>query len=220
MNVARLALFLLVGTLAMLVPIQIQGAWYQIKWTKTVPAAVLLTISGTLGTFLLFYIENGEFGGTSFYGAVFFVPILFLAVARLLRVPYPQLMDLCAPAECVMLAIMKVQCYLTGCCGGAAIPVGGASFVFPSQLAELADALIICVILLLMSRRTGSRGKLYPRYMVLYGVTRFVLNIFRDTPFVSNLGMPFGNFWSLVSIAIGAVWLIALRVGEKDRACT
>lgn len=213
MDVMRLLMYLAIGTVAMLVPVMIQGAWYQVKWSKRVLAAILLTVAGTLGTFLMYFIENQRFGGISFFGAVFFVPVLFIPVARLLGIRYDLLMDLCAPAECVMLAIMKVQCYLTNCCVGVRIISGGKEYVFPSQIAELFNGLIICVILLCMSRKYKNRGRIFPMYMVIYGVTRFILNLFRQGGTARILGLPLGNFWSLVSIAIGVVWLI--WVGKK-----
>ena len=80
--------------------------------------SVLLTVSGTLGTFIWYAIESGGFGGRSFYGAVFIVPLLFIPVAYLFRIPYAKLMDLCAPAECMMLVLMKALCLMEGCCGG------------------------------------------------------------------------------------------------------
>lgn len=211
--------FLLIGTLAMLVPITIQGIWYQIKWYKRISVAILLTIAGTLGTFILFYVENGTFGGTSFFGAVFFVPILFIPVARLVGIRYDVLMDLSAPAECAMLAIMKVQCQLTGCCGGIRMLTNGSEFVFPSQIVELINALVLCVLLLVLSRKGKNKGSIFPWYMVVYGVTRFVLNLFRDGGSVRILGLPLGNFWSLVSIVIGVIWLIWIRkrAGKEER---
>lgn len=197
----------------MLIPVCIQSVGYKIKVWKRILIAVLLTVSGTIGTYVLFFIENGWIGGTSFFGAVFLVPILFLFIPKLLRVPYGDLMDLCAPAECVMLAVMKVQCLIGGCCDGRALFVSsnGTVVCFPSQIAELINALIIMGILMAMSRKEQFRGKLYPWYMVIYGTTRFVLNLFRGdtTPFA--LGLPAGNVWSLLAIAIGVVWLAVLR---------
>lgn len=219
MDFGRLLVYLSIGTIAMLVPIMMQGAWYRVNWYKRILIAVLLAFAGTLGTFMLYYIENGQFGGTSFFGAVFFVPILFFPVSKMLRISYNLLMDLCAPAECAMLAIMKVQCYLTDCCGGRRFLLDGKEFVFPSQLTELANALILGVVLLLISRKNKNQGKLFPWYMILYGVTRFVLNLLRDVADMAYLPLPLGNFWSLVSIAIGGVWLIwaRRRTGKEER---
>ena len=147
--------------------------------------------------------------------------VVGIVVAMLLRIPYGRLMDLCAPSECVMLTIMKLQCLADGCCGGRTICLAnGAEFVFPSQIVELIDAFAIAVILICMSRKEKHRDKLYPWYMVIYGATRFVLNLFRGgtTPFA--LGLPAGNVWSLVAIIIGTVWLLAVsRRKTKQENC-
>lgn len=195
----------------MLGPIMIQGSFYQVKVYKRLLLSVLLAAAGTLGTMILFFVENGEFGGTSFFGAVFFVPVLFVPITYLLKISYDSLMDLCAPAECAMLVVMKLQCFLTGCCGGVSLSLLGSEFVFPSQLAELFTALFLCVSLLVLSRDKKCRGKIYPLYMVFYGVTRFILNVFRKTNIVEYLHMPFGNFWSLLAIFFGVLWLILIK---------
>lgn len=202
----------------MLVPIMIQGNWYQINRNKRLLTAVLLTVAGTLGTFLLYFIENNRIGGTSFFGAVFFVPVLFIPVARLLGLRYDLLLDLCAPAECVMLVVMKVQCLIGGCCGGRKISLAGWEFVFPSQLMELVNALIICVVLLQMSRKEKHQGRIYPWYMVIYGISRFILNIGREAWVTKEMLLPFGNIWSLVSIAVGVIWLLLIQK-RKQKEC-
>lgn len=211
----------LVGTLVMLLPMVIVAGFYRISIWKIPVVSFLLTVCGIAGTYIWCYVENGHFNSRSFYGAVFIVPILFIAVAMLLRIPYGRLMDLCAPSECVMLTIMKLQCLADGCCGGRTICLAnGAEFVFPSQIVELIDAFAIAVILICMSRKEKHRDKLYPWYMVIYGATRFVLNLFRGgtTPFA--LGLPAGNVWSLVAIIIGTVWLLAVsRRKTKQENC-
>lgn len=205
---AKLILYVSIGTVAMLIPILLQSAWQKLRLWKSVLLAVILTVTGTIGTYILFFIENHWIGGTSFYGAVFFVPVAFLAVAKVLKESYPCVMDLCAPAECAMLVIMKIQCLLSGCCGGR-ILFGETRF--PSQLAELLNALLIMVVLLLMARKKPGRGDLYPMYMVIYGCSRFVLNLLREKQDVFCMGLPAGNFWSVIAVACGIAWLLYYR---------
>lgn len=201
----------------MLVPILLQARWYNIPWWKGVVTAVLLTISGTIGTYLLFFVENHWIGGTSFYGAVFIVPVLFLLIFRLIRVPYGALTDLCAPAECIMLAIMKIQCLLGGCCGGKTICFSsGVQIQFPSQIVELVNALAIFAILFWLSRKKQYRGSLYGWYMVLYGITRFVLNFLRADTSVFAMGLSAGAFWSVWAVLIGAGVLLVWHFRRKQ----
>lgn len=169
---------------------------------------VWLTITGVLGTMILAYIELGEFGGTSFYGAVFLVPILILP-AMLMRITYKDILNLCAPAECAMLLVMRFDCLDKGCCFGRYLPA--LEFQFPSQIAEMVVAITIMITLIQMHRK-DRQVQLYPWYMILYGVCRFILQGFRyggTDPWV--LGLSQGHLWSLVSMAIGTVWLLLSR---------
>ncbi|MBQ7873776.1 MAG: prolipoprotein diacylglyceryl transferase [Oscillospiraceae bacterium] len=205
---------LLIGTGAMLVLIAILMKRYEVKIWKSIPVSFILTVTGTIGTYIWFFVEASWFGGRSYYGAVFIVPLVFVFIAKLMKIPYGELMDFCAPAECIMLAIMKYQCLIDGCCGGKVIKIAedGSEILFPSQIIELVNAAIVMAVLMSMAFSNKWRGKIYPWYLIIYGVTRFVLNLFRgeNTPLL--LGLPAGNLWSLLSIAIGFMWLKDYRI--------
>lgn len=216
----KILVYLAAGTVCMLVPILLQARWKNITRWKSVLLALCLTITGTIGTLLLFYFESGgKFGGTSFFGAVFLVPLIFFIGCKVFSVSFGKTMDLCASAECVMLAVMKIRCLVSGCCAGIELftTSTGQQVLFPSQSIELLAGLAIAVALVIMAKKEENDGTLYPWYMILYGVTRFVLNWFRtaNEPFVWFL--PPGNFWSLISILIGAVWLVAAKKIEKSK---
>ena len=187
-------------------------------WWKLLIASVVLAAAGVLGAYLMFLVESGSWGGRSFYGAVFLPPLIMWLAALALRLPVSRVMDLCAPAECVMLALLKVDCVIEGCCGGRVIgysQMTGEAIVFPSQIAELVNALVLMVILILLIRGGKIKGLAYPAYLILYGVTRFFLNLLRETtPFI--LGLSAGNFWSLVSIVIGLIAWFAVRKKQSS----
>ncbi len=198
-----------IGTCAMLVLILIMMKWYRVKMWKGFPVAIILTITGTISTYIWFFVESGLFGARSYYGAVFLVPLAFIYVAKLMRIPYGELMDFCAPAECVMLAIMKYQCFVDGCCSGKvllSVAMDG-SVVFPSQMIELINALVIMAVLMVMAFCKKKSGKIYAWYLVIYGGTRFVLNLFRAETSPLLLGLPAGNIWSILAIFLGILWL-------------
>lgn len=202
------------GTLAMLILITILLKHYKIACWRGIPISVLLTVMGTIGTYIWFFVESSFFGGRSYYGAVFLVPLFFKLLAKYVGVPYRDVIDVCAPAECVMLAIMKYQCLIDGCCGGRFIdlPVDGRTIVFPSQMVEMTNALILMVALMCMAFHEKNRGKIYPWYMILYGITRFVLNWFREDLTPLLLGLPAGNLWSVLSVIVGFLWLFDYKV--------
>lgn len=200
-----------IGTALMALPMLLMAWKYRISLWKIPIVAVVLTVTGTIGTYIWFWIENGWFGGRSFFGAVFFVPIAFVLFAKVMKISYRELTDLCAPAECLMLAIMKVQCLRDGCCAGRLLYVNenGVEVLFPSQQVELINAFMVFAVLLglFLFFRKRYQGMLYPCYLILYGVSRFILNIFR-AEWVTHQGLlPYGNIWSLVGIAVAVVWI-------------
>lgn len=200
---------ILCGTVAMLILMLLRRKRYpDIAAWKYPIISLLLTVAGVVGTLLMFYIETGRFGGTSFFGAILFVPVLILP-ALLLRVPYEKLMDICAPAECAMLAVMKLDCLAQGCCSGRYFPA--LDIRFPSQIVEMIITLCIMTALIYLAKSTKRDGKIYGFYLVLYGVCRFAVNWLRHglTPFVWIL--PAGNFWSLIAIAFGFIWLFVMN---------
>lgn len=202
-------IFLLIGTVLMGIPIVFIAKAYGIKLWKGIVATVLLTVSGYAGTYLMFYIENHSFGGVSFYGAVFFVPIAFIFAADLLKISYEKAMDLCAVGECIMLALMKVQCFLGGCCRGRDLftLTDGTVISFPSRLAESAVALALFVLLFAWAIKKKNQGKLYGWYLILYGSARFLLNFMRKEYVTTDMVIPFGHLWSLIAIGLGVFWL-------------
>lgn len=207
-----LLIALALGTLVMLAIMLICRKWVTIGKLMTVVFAVLLTACGLASVKLMYFIESGGWGGQSFFGAVLFEPVFLLLLALVLREKWETLLDLSAPSICGMLMVMKAECLRSGCCVGRILfkTAEGVVVRFPSQIVELLTALALVVFLIRQMRKEKNRGKIYPMFMVSYGVVRFILNLFRATnPFVWIL--PAGNFWSLVSIIIGLLWLVMLK---------
>lgn len=202
---------LVVGTILMIIVMLCIRRYYSIVRWKIVIASVLLTLSGVICARFMFWLETSRWGGVSFFGAIFFTPLLMMLMALSLKIPIGAMLDMCAPAECVMLAQLKINCFYDGCCGGRVLyTTESATVYFPSQIVEMVNALCLLVILLMCIKKRNYQNEVFPLYMILYGITRFILNLFRDTePFV--FGLPAGNFWSLISIAIGLVCIYTLR---------
>lgn len=199
-----LTVFLIIGTALMIGVMLIANKWYQIQRVRITIASIILTLAGVAGAMLMARIETGVWGGTSFYGAVFFAPFLMILVSRPLRISASDLLDLCAPSECIMLFLLKIHCYVNGCCYGKIMKIDSSGNVvrFPSQLTESVSALVLMLVLIWIIRSGKFRGVIYCWYMVLYGLIRLILNQMRETqPFV--LGLSGGSFWSLISIGTG-----------------
>lgn len=179
---------------------------------KCVLTGALALGAGYLGARILYSVEHGHWGhgGISFYGSVFLVPAVVALAAWLMRVKPGVLLDPSAAAISFISVMVKINCLREGCCRGMVLRVdelGEPLTRFPSQIVESCAALVLGVFFLLLLRQKRFNNRLYPMFMVIYGVVRFLLNLLRDTePFV--LGLAAGNFWSLISIGIGAAWLV------------
>jgi len=206
----ELFLVLLIGTVLMCGMIALQMKWYQVAKWKGIVIAIALVFTGVYGSELWYFVENLSFGGRSLYGAIFCAPIVFFPVAKLLRIPYCEALDFCIPAGCLTLGLVKLQCLRDGCCQGIILYVDENHMYvrFPSQIVEFAVFLLLSAVLLMLGRNPKNRRLIFPQFLVLYGVVRFVLNFFRDgSPFMV-FGLSAGSVWSLIAAIIGAVWLI------------
>ena len=198
------------GVVAMIAMMCFTGRYYQLPVWKRILLGLASTGAGLLGTKILSWIESGNFNGRSFFGVVFFAPIMLMLFAWIIRMKIPDMLDMCAPAECLILAFMKVNCIISDCCIGMVLyqTKYGKDIRFPSQIVECLTAVLLMVVLMFMLIKKIGRGKLYAWYMILYGIVRFALNLLRETkPFVWIL--PAGNFWSLISIIIGVIIIVA-----------
>lgn len=191
---------------------------YPVPVWKTACLSVLLTVFGFLGTKIMAFIESGAFINLSFFGAVFLVPLPMSVLALLFRESPSAVLDMTAPSVCVMLALMKVRCLISGCCGGKVI-YHNSQFqpvFFPSQVVESIVAAVLAVLLVILILKGKFSGKIYPLFMILYGIIRFGLNFFRYTYTPVFLGLAVGNLWAVLSIFIGVVWImISVTIRKK-----
>lgn len=200
--------FLYLGMVVMGIPMTLCAVHYGIAWWKGIITTVLLTVFGVIGTILIYYVEYGQFGGTSFFGAVFLVPIAFALVSLILRMPYTRVLDLCTIGLCVTMALLRFNCATKGCCGGRVL---FGDWRFPSQMVELVVGLSLAALFVYWIYCAPRRhGLIYPWFMVLYGAIRSVLNLLRqEWVDYLELAKPFprGMIWSALSLVIGLVWL-------------
>lgn len=204
-----------VGIAAMLASTLQRRHGYKLNKVKSVLFILLLALCGLLGVKILYCIENLAevlehgltLGGMSFFGAVFLVPVFMIPIGLMFRLKPRQTMDLCAPDIAVMIGCMRIGCFLGGCCGGWRVTLFGISFCWPTQAMESIGDFILFGILSNIDQEKTYSGKLYPLFMVFYGVLRFIIEFLRDTEknifFLSR-----GQWYSLVGIIIGVSVLV------------
>ena len=183
---------------------------YRISLPKTLGILALLVLLGVSFTYLLYFIENGEWGGMSFFGAVLFVPVVFPFIARLFRTPAAAMLDFVSLPGLLMFAVLKINCAVSGCCIGRILwqSEQGSAVFFPSPIVEAVTTVLLVFVLSHFERIGKTENRLYPISLIAYGTLRFILNFFRapEDPFL--FGLQKGNVWALVAIVTGGVWLL------------
>lgn len=193
------------------------------KTTETLIMTVFLILTSLVGAKILYYMENISvlfekgiaLNGVSFFGAVFLTPLGVLAVSQIKGEQWKTEMDFYTPSLILMLAVLRIGCFVSGCCGGKAVTLAGYYIShFPTQLTECVGDLLILGGLLLYERFWTKKGRLYPFFLVYYGILRFVLEFARDTA-KDWMGMSHGQWFSMIAIAVGGYLLYSF--GKKER---
>jgi phosphatidylglycerol:prolipoprotein diacylglycerol transferase len=167
--------------------------------------------------------------GGVFYGGLILAVTVALWYMRRHRMPMWTTCDVFAPGIALGHAVGRLGCLAAGCCFGrptgvpwavtfthpeAAANVGTPLNVplHPTQLYESGAELLI-LLLLLATEKKGRpfAGRTFWLYLLLYGVSRFVIEFFRgdDRGLVFDL-LPTSQFISLVLIPLSLVMLYVL----------
>lgn len=173
--------------------------------------------------------------GGVFYGGLLAAFGVALWLIRRYRLNLWRTTDLMAPGIALGHVIGRFGCLLAGCCYGrptdvpwaitftdpaAAANVGTPLGVplHPTQLYDAGAELLILAFLLLSERRSQPYpGRTFWLYMLLYAVSRFVIEIFRGDDRGMMLGMSTSQFVSvlIVPVSLYMLWRLAPRGGAR-----
>jgi phosphatidylglycerol:prolipoprotein diacylglycerol transferase len=166
-----------------------------------------------------------------FYGGLILAVVVALWYIRRIGLPLWTTCDVFAPGIALGHVVGRMGCFFAGCCYGkptsvpwaitftdpfAAANVGTPlnQPLHPTQLYEAgAEALILVVLLL-----TESRGKRYPGrtfwlYMLLYAISRYIIEIFRGDPRGTVGVFSTSQFISIILAPLAVIMLVYLRRG-------
>lgn len=204
---------MLLGFVFMLVLMLRRKKQYSLNTGQAILFTVCVMFSGVLGCKLLYILEHlgepFEWGGFSFFGAVFLVPVLMILFGKLFRLSPGKSTDAAAICVCAMIGTIRIGCFGNGCCGGRTTAGG---FTWPTQIMESIGDFVILYYLIRMEKE-GKKG-LYPRFMVAYGVLRFIIEFFRATS--EGKVLDEAHFLALISIAIGLSIVLSLLGLKKN----
>jgi len=167
--------------------------------------------------------------GGVFYGGLIAAVTVALIYLRRHRLPLWTTTDVFAPGIALGHVIGRMGCLLAGCCFGkptsvpwaitftdpaAAANVGTPLGVplHPTQLYEAGAELLILGFLLLWERRgRGFPGRTFWSYMLLYGVSRFIIEFYRgDSRGMVLNALSTSQFVSVILVPLSIVMLLLL----------
>lgn len=198
------------------------------------------TIWGFVGAKIYYLLEHlsdfslHHLGGMGFtwYGGLIGGILAGLVIIRRHGLPVAEVLGAAAAPLALAYGIGRIGCFLSGdgTYGKPTTLPWGVTFsnaivptsvpVHPTPLYETLAAVVITLVLWQLERRLAPLG-VFGAYLVLSGVSRFLVEILRiNTPVLGPLTQP--QLWALLGIGVGAVMIArAGRRREKtERAST
>jgi phosphatidylglycerol:prolipoprotein diacylglycerol transferase len=167
-------------------------------------------------------------GGLTLYGGIVLAIPATWWFCRRRHLDFLVIADALAPAVALGIGITRIGCFLAGCCFGkpcnlpwavhfpAAAPATrqfGPIAVQPSQLYASAAGFVIFGLLLWWERRSSPRGATFWRFLLLYGLDRFLNDFTRyyEPTQRTLLGWSNNQWASVALVAVALVMLLRLR---------
>ncbi|MFH1624342.1 MAG: prolipoprotein diacylglyceryl transferase [Pseudomonadota bacterium] len=196
---------------------------------KILDLVFYLIIAAIVGSRLLYIILHHRYyvqnpleiikmwnGGLVYYGGFVLALVVGIWYVRKKEMPVWKTADIVAPSIAIGQAIGRLGCFSAGCCYGKETtlpwavtfsnPESLARFeipIHPTQLYSSINALFIFLILTVVKRFKKFDGLLIWLYVLLYSITRSIIEIFRG----DDRGFIFGGTLS-VSQFIGIILMI------------
>lgn len=164
-------------------------------------------------------------GGLTYYGGFMLAVPVGMWYARRKQLNVLKVADVAAPAMMIALFFGRIGCYFNGCCYGSRTDSWvGVRFpnrpgpVHPTQLYEAVTVVVLFVVLYFVVRpRKRNDGEVFGALLILYGIARSFLEIFRADPRGSLGPLSTSQLMSIPLVALG-IWLIAHVRRQPSRA--
>jgi len=215
-----------------------------IKSQEITDLFLVILVSSILGARLFYVIQNFSLfsdhpldvfkiwnGGLVFYGGFMVALVVAMVYIKQKKFDLWSTADLLAPAIALGHAVGRFGCLFAGCCYGKVCELPWAiTFTNPESLAPLnialhptqlyavASNLVILALLLLVERKMIFSGGLFWLYILLYGIFRSVLEIFRGDDrgdFMFQVISPSQTIG--MAMALGAVIMMVWLYGRSRR---
>lgn len=174
---------------------------YQLSWLQLLIIFAISIVAGTLGSKL-------SSTGVRQYGPVLIDTVVWFPVAIILKKQVLDIYDFGSVVAAVAMWTGKIPCLIDGCCGGIMLT---ETIRYPSQIVEFCMLFFILLTLIILEHKEKCKHKLWPIFMLAFGVHRYLANLMRGSEVETNaiwLGMAEAEIASLAIALISFIWII------------
>jgi phosphatidylglycerol:prolipoprotein diacylglycerol transferase len=177
----------------------------------------------------IFTIETLRAAGV-YQGGLVLALIVAAWYIRSQHLPWLTTFDVFAPGIAVGHAIGRLGCLCAGCCWGipthvpwaitfrnqqawqtTGVPLGIP--LHPTQLYEALAEAVIFAVLLRRIRRPHAAGAIIGLYLILYSVSRFLIEFYRFHEQPTELGLSLTQ-WMSIGLLLAGVWILWNRAAK------
>jgi phosphatidylglycerol:prolipoprotein diacylglycerol transferase len=165
-------------------------------------------------------------GGLTLYGGIILATATVWWMTRRRGIPFMVIADNFSPGVLLGIGLTRLGCFMAGCCYGlptdhacgVSFPAGsdpwlqfGGLTVHPTQLYASALGFLGTGLLIFLERWPAPRGATFGRFLVFYGVARFIEDMFRwyESEQILMWGWS-NNQWISVALVLGGLFVLVL----------
>ena len=186
------------------------------KWWEILIVTVIHTGYGVLTVKFFALLEAGfnfeKAGNMSLFGGIFFMPLMYFCYAKIKKIPVSIVFDIFVVCLAATLALARINCLYAGCCIGKYIS-GDSGPRWPTREIDVVTHALFVIFAIVTIKKEKLNSKLYPLYLIAYGVMRFVIEWFRDS--TGSALFHVGHIWSIVSTILGFIIFLIMMLKER-----
>lgn len=180
--------------------------------------SILHTAVGVLSVKVFAFIEGfGDLsaaGGMSLFGGIFFMPLFYAAVSRMIKCPAGDVFDYFTVCMVFTLMCARINCIISGCCKGAYIP-GADGTRWPTRELEVLFYIVLLYFLINWIMKEKYKGKIFLIYVMAYGCFRFIEEFFRESSWMLGVFHK-AHLWALIAVGLaGSIYAELLKKQRK-----
>lgn len=167
---------------------------------------------------------SGGISGLIWYGGLIAAVIPFVIYIKKNNWNFWRVADMLAPFVALGYAIVRIGCFLNGCCYGAVtnsacgvvFPYVDNFTRFPTQIYSSLINLFLFGLLIWFYPRRQYTGQVFSFYLIGYAIYRFIIEIFRESTIMYG-PLTLGQVYTLILLVIGIIlWLWRRKVNERS----